>query len=101
MYIVREIFHLKFGHFREAKALFQEAIDKGMVPKANSNRLLSDFTGHSYRLIAEGTYDSLEHFEKSLQMELNQAQFQEWYTRFKEQVLSSRREILKVIIDKM
>jgi hypothetical protein len=101
MYVVREIFHLKFGHFREAKALFQEAIDKGMMPKANSSRVLSDFTGHSYRLIMESTFDSLGEFEKALQADMNQAQWQEWYTRFKEQVVSSRREILKVIVEKM
>ena len=101
MYVVREIFRLKFGHFREAKALLQEAIDKGMVPKSKGNRALSDFTGHSYRLILESSYDSLEQFEKSLQMELNQAQWQEWYTRFKEQIVSSHREILKVVIEKM
>lgn len=101
MYVVREIFRLKFGHYREAKALFQEAIEKGMVPKSKSNRILSDFTGHSYRLIMESTYDSLEQFEKELQADMNQAQWQEWYTRFKEQVHSSHREILKVIIEKM
>jgi len=32
MYIVRDIFQLKFGHFRPAKALLEEALKKDMMP---------------------------------------------------------------------
>ncbi len=97
MYIVRDIFQLKFGHFREAKTLFDEAILKELVPKSKNLRILSDFTGDSYRLIAESGYDTLNEYEKSLQKDLNQAAFQTWYTKFKEHTVSSHREILKVI----
>ena len=48
MYIVRDIFQSKFGHFRPVKALMEEAMQKGMMPEAKSNRILSDFTGDSY-----------------------------------------------------
>ena len=98
MYIVREIFQLKFGHFRDAKALFEEAIQKELVPQSKSLRILSDFTGDSYRLIAESSYDTLNEFEKSLQKDMNQAAFQIWYTKFKEHVVSNHREILKVVM---
>ena len=45
MFIVRDIFHLKFGHYKEAKALFDEAKNKNMLPDTNNLRVLSDFTG--------------------------------------------------------
>ena len=59
MYIVRDIFHLKFGHYRDAKALMDEARAKNMFPEAKSFRMLSDFTGDAYRLIMEEGYDTL------------------------------------------
>lgn len=51
MYIIRDIFRLRFGHYKEAKALLDEAYSKGLLPDAKSSRILSDFTGDSYRLI--------------------------------------------------
>jgi hypothetical protein len=66
MYIVRDIFQLKFGHFRPVKALMEEAMQKRIMPEAKSNRILSDFTGDSYRFIFEIGYDSLADFEKEL-----------------------------------
>lgn len=97
MYIVRDIFHLKFGHFREVKALMDEAKSKNMFPEAKSFRMLSDFTGDSYRLIMEEGYDSLSEYEKALTSGMGHADFQSWYTRFKEYTVSSHREILKVV----
>lgn len=97
MYIVRDIFNLKYGHYREARALMQEAFDKGMIPPAQSHRLLTDFTGTAYRLIAESSHESLEGFEKSMQLELGKSDWQAWYARFKELVNSGHREILKVV----
>jgi hypothetical protein len=97
MFIVRDIFHLKFGHYRNAKALMDEAKAKNMFPEAKSFRMLSDFTGDSYRLIMEEGYDSLAEYEKALTSGMGHADFQSWYTRFKEYTVSSHREILKVV----
>lgn len=98
MYIVRDVFHLKFGHFREAKTLLEEAMKKGMMPNAKSTRVLSDFTGDAYRLVFENGFDSLADFEKELTRDMAQAEWQAWYVRFKEHVNSSQREILKVVL---
>jgi hypothetical protein len=97
MYIIRDIFHLKFGHFRDAKALMDEARAKNMFPESKTFRMLSDFTGDAYRLIMEVGYDSLGEYEKALASGMGHAEFQAWYARFKEQALSSHREILKVV----
>jgi hypothetical protein len=98
MYIVRDIFHLKFGHFKDAKSLMDEAKSKNMLPNPDSIRVLSDFTGDAYRLIMEGSYDKLADFEKMLGGSMDQNEWQQWYEKFKSHVDSSHREILKLVM---
>ena len=97
MYIIRDIFHLKFGHYRDAKSLLDEALKKGMLPEAKSSRILSDFTGDSYRLIFEEGHESLNAFEKSLTDSMHEDEWQKWYEKFKPHVERSHREILKEV----
>lgn len=98
MYIVRDIFHLRFGEYKNAKALLDEAYSKGMLPDAKSSRVLSDFTGDSYRLIFEEGYDTLAEYEKSLAESMGKADWKRWYEKFKQHVASSQREILKQVM---
>ena len=98
MYIVRDIFQLKFGHFKEVKILMEEGKVKNMFPEAGSIRVLSDFTGDSYRLILEEGYESLTEYEKSLSDSMSKADWKKWYEKFKQHVASSHREILKQIL---
>ena len=97
MYIVRDIFHLRYGHYRPVKAMMDEAMQKDMMPKAKSVRLLTDFTGDAYRFIFETSYDSLSDFEKELSSDMAKTDWQDWYKKFIEHVESGHREILKVV----
>ncbi|XZF16058.1 hypothetical protein ACTHGU_07960 [Chitinophagaceae bacterium MMS25-I14] len=99
MFIVRDIFQLKFGHYRDAKLLLDEASGKGMLPKAKAMRVLTDFTGDAYRLIMEAGFDSLADYEQSLGGSMSQPEWQSWYEAFKQHVRSSHREILKVVME--
>ncbi len=98
MFIVRDIFHLKFGHYRDAKALFDEATAKKMFPENKSMRMLTDFTGDSYRLILEMGFDSLAAYEKNLADGMGQGDWKQWYENFKSHVNYSSREILKQVM---
>jgi len=98
MYIVREIFHLQFGKYKEAKALMDEAAANGLMTMPKEGRLLTDFTGASYRLIMETPYKTLADFETDLTKELSAEQWKGWYEKFKPLVHYSEREILKQII---
>ncbi|QEC68794.1 hypothetical protein FRZ67_16315 [Panacibacter ginsenosidivorans] len=98
MYIVRDIFKLRFGHYRDVKLLMDEAMKKGMFPEAKSMRMLSDFTGDSYRLILESGYETLDAFEKSLTGGMAKGDWKEWYEKFKEHAIGSHREILKQVM---
>ncbi len=98
MYIIRDIFHLKFGHYKDAKALLDEANSKKLLPDAQNLRVLSDFTGDAYRLIMEEGYNSLADYENSLTGGMNQTEWKDWYEKFKQHVDCSHREILKQVM---
>jgi predicted ester cyclase len=97
-FLVRDIFQLKFGHFRDAKKLLEEAAEKQMMPEAQQIRVLTDFTGNSYRLIFEEGFDNLADYEVSLSSSLKADEWQQWYEKFKPHVESSHREILRQIV---
>lgn len=98
MYIVRDIFQLKFGHYKHAKALLDEAAKKKMLPEQEGNRILSDFTGNAYRLVFEQSFKTLADYEKSLTGSMATEDWQKWYADFKDHVEGSQREILKQVI---
>lgn len=98
MYIVRDIFNLKYGHFRPVKALMEEADKIGMMPDAKNRRVLSDFTGDAYRLIMENSFNSLADFENEFSKDMSKPEFQEWYKKFTEHIISGHREIMKIVM---
>jgi hypothetical protein len=98
MYIIRDIFQLKFGQYREAKSLLDEAYSHGLLPDVKASRILTDFTGDSYRLIMEAGFDTLAEYEKSLTGELQKPEWKKWYEKFKVHVSSSHREILRQVM---
>lgn len=97
MYIVREIFHLHFGRYREVKALMDEALEKNIVVNPPGRRFLTDFTGEGYRFIIELPYDSLAAYETDLKREMGGTGWRDWYEKFKPLCRYSEREILKVV----
>lgn len=97
MYIVREIFHLQFGRYREAKLLIDEAKASKLLLQPKGYRLLTDFTGDGYRLIIELPFATLADYEQALQQEINAEGWKNWYERFKPLVRYSEREILKQV----
>lgn len=96
-FVVRDIFQLKFGHFRPVKELFSEVKDKNLMEGSKYMRLLTDFTGDSYRLVLEAGFNSLLEYETALSGGMSDPEWQQWYKRFMEHVESSHREILKEV----
>ena len=98
MYIIRDIFQLKYGHFKDAKTLLDDAIKKDIMPKTSNIRVLSDFTGDAYRLIFEEGYETLAAYEENLTDSMGKEEWQKWYQQFKPHIETSHREILKQVI---
>jgi hypothetical protein len=71
MYVIRDIFNLKFGHYKDVKALLDDAVKNSLLPNNQNIKALTDFTGESYRLIFEQDSDSLTEYEKTLQEGMN------------------------------
>ena len=97
MFIIREIFHLQFGRYREAKVLLDEGIQRHFLLQPPGSRILTDFTGEGYRVILELPYATLANYEMDLKKELSGTGWNEWYEKFKVLVRSSEREILKQV----
>lgn len=98
MYIVREIFHLQFGRYREAKTLIDEGMQKHLLLQPSGSRILTDFTGEGYRLIIEVPYATLADYETDLKKELGGTGWKDWYEKFKALIRYSEREIMKQVM---
>ncbi len=98
MYIIRDIFQLKFGQYKEAKKLLDEAYSHGLLPDAKASRILADFTGDSYRLIMEEGFDTLAEYESALTGGMQKPEWKKWYDKFKVHIVTSHREILRQVM---
>ncbi len=94
MFVVRDVFNLKYGMFKEAMASIRQAVQQGLLPEKDV-RILSDFTGDAYRLIMESSVESLAAYEKEMNEGMKDPRFQEFYSVFKTYVASGHREILR------
>ena len=97
MYIIREIFHLQFGRYKDAKMLIDEGLKTHLLLQPPGSRILTDFTGEGYRLIIELPYETLAAYEADLHKELGGSGWKDWYEKFKPLIRSSEREILKLV----
>lgn len=97
MILVRDIFNLKFGKAKEAKALLKESMEIGKKYGFGSGRALTDLTGPSYTLILETEWKSLSDWENSMKSGLGADEWQKWYQKFVPLVESGCREIFTIL----
>ncbi len=98
MIVVREVFQLKFGKAKEAKAAWKEFAALRKKHGLSENRVLADYTGPYYTFVIEDTFDDIAAFDRSLKSELGMKEFGEWYhVKFAPLVESGRREIYSVV----
>jgi len=98
MIAVRDIFYLKFGKAKEAKALMAEAKDIEKKYGFANSRVLTDLvTNHSYTLILESTWENLTSWENAMKAGLGADDWQKWYQKFIPLVESAGREIFSIV----
>ena len=97
MIVVRNIFQLKFGKAKDAKALIKE--NQELMKKFShiTSRFLTDVTGDFYTLEMETTYENLTAFEKLSKEMMSVKEFGQWYEKFVPLVDSGRREIFSLV----
>lgn len=96
MYIARDTFHIQFGAFKNVLPGLRAAISQNLFP-VEGTKILTDFTGESYRIIIEMQFNSLAEYENMLVNGMKNPAWQAWYEGFKPHVKSSNRELLKLI----
>jgi hypothetical protein len=98
MILVRNVFQLKFGKAREAKALVKknETLHK-KYGGGTSVRFMTDVTGQYYTFVMEITYENLAVYEKSATEVMGAKEFGEWYQKFTQLVESGHREIFSIV----
>ena len=97
MILVRDVFQLKFGKARDAKAAWKEA--ESMMSQSDSPkpRMLTDLTGPSYTFVLELEYESLASYEANMQKTFANDEWRQWYQKFTPLVESGRREIFTIV----
>ena len=96
MIVVRDIFNLKFGKAKDAKALLKEGMEINKKFGFTEGRALTDLTGESYRLILESEWESLSHWENAMKDGLSNPEWGKWYQKFVPLIERASREILNV-----
>jgi hypothetical protein len=96
MILVRDVFQVKFGRMKEALESWKEMAKASPFPPENHPRLLTDFTGQYYTLVAEATFKSLTDYESFVRREMAGAG-DIYHRKFVPLVDSGRREILTVV----
>lgn len=97
MILVRDVFRLKFGKARDAKALMQEAKKIDMTFSSEGSRILFDLTGPSYTMVLETLHKNLSAWETTMSTGMNQDAWKAWYQKFQLIVETSHREIFTVM----
>jgi hypothetical protein len=100
MILVRDVFRLKFGKAKEARALLKEGLRITQKAGFAPQRQLTDITGPFYTLVLESTHGSLAAWESAMNDTQLAKEWGEWYERFKPLVDSGHREIFTVLDDR-
>lgn len=97
MILVRDVFRLKFGKAKDAKASMKQA--EGLMKKFGMppGRFLFDLVGPYYTLVWETTYENLSAYEKMMGSSMGAKEFGKWYKKFVPLVESGYREIFTVL----
>lgn len=94
---VRDIFNLKFGKAKEAKANLKDGLILIKKLGFEPGKVLTDLTGRSYRIVMETNFKDLADMENALKSAFGNAEWSAWYQKMVPLVDSAEREIFSVI----
>ena len=97
MILVREVFQLKIGKAKDAKALWKEAVELGKKYNHPMGRALTDLTGNYYTFVMESTHKSLAEWEKSGTESSGAEDWGKWYAKFAPLIDGGHREIFTIV----
>lgn len=97
MILVRDVFRLRFGTAKEARALLKPRAEimrrAGLAP----DRQLMDLAGPYYTLVIESSHASVAAWESALGKAHADPEWSGWFEKFKPLVESGYREIFTIL----
>jgi hypothetical protein len=98
MIIERNTFHLKFGHAKEAIAIWKEILEIAHTPEMGKPqmRLLSDISGPAYTLVLEMHLNSYIDINPKNAVWATNEKFRELYQKFIPLCEKAHREYYKI-----
>ena len=97
MILVREVFKLKIGKAKDAKALYKEAVALGKKYDMPAGRAYTDLTGPYYTFVWESTHPSLAAWEGSMSDPKGAEEWGAWYQKFAPLLDGGHREIFTIV----
>jgi len=97
MILVRDVFQLRIGTAKDAKALFKEAGELAKKFGQPVGRALTDLTGNFYTFVWESTHKSAADWENSMKDPKGAEEWGQWYQKFAPLIAGGHREILTVV----
>ncbi len=97
MIVVRNVYRLRFGAAKEARALLKSRTEIMTRAGLPPDRHLMDLTGPYYTLVAESTHASLAEFEGGLKRLFADPEWAAWFEKFRPLVASGEREIFTLV----
>jgi hypothetical protein len=97
MILVRDVFQLKLGKAKEAKALWKEAEALAKKYGHPQGRALTDLTGPFYTFVVETPYKNLADWENSMSDPRGVEEWGKWYERFAPLLAGGHREMFTVV----
>ncbi|MBI5324194.1 MAG: hypothetical protein HZB41_02755 [Ignavibacteriae bacterium] len=96
MIVVRDVFQLKFGKAKDALELMKPIRQKMNETGIGKFRLMTDLIGNYYTLVLEGTYESLDEYQK-LFSQMQDDEMKTNYSKFTELVINGYRDIWTIV----
>jgi hypothetical protein len=97
MIVARNVFQLKFGKAKEAKAAAKEGAAILEAAGIKGSRALMDVSGAFYTLVLEIPAESLGAYEKAHAQIAKDEKWQKWYAGFIPLIESGSREIYSIV----
>jgi hypothetical protein len=97
MILVRDVFQLRFGKAREAKALWKKGAAISKKLGYGPGRGMVDLVATYYTFVLETTYKNLADYEKALKKVLGTKEWGSWYQKFMQLAESGHREIYTIL----
>lgn len=97
MILVRDVFQLKIGKAKEAKALWKEATALARKYGMPEGRALTDLTGPYYTFVLESTHRNVAEWENSMSDPRGAEEWGKWYQKFAPLLEGGHREMFTIV----